>query len=88
LLFLTGSRVFVAPYTVAGDEFRAGSPELWSPTTYQLFGLKGAPYAVHPDGKRLAILAAGPQPQEATDDVVLMLNFLDELRRMVPAAKR
>jgi serine/threonine-protein kinase len=83
LLFLTGSQVYVTTYTVAGDEFRAGSRELWSPTAYQLFGLKGAPYAVHPDGKRLAILASGQQREEATDDVVFMLNFFDELRRMV-----
>ncbi len=79
LLVLTGMRVLVVPYTVSGNEFRAGAPGLWSPTAYQLFGLKDAPYAMHPDGKRLAILAQRAPAVRTSDDVVFVFNFFDEL---------
>ena len=51
---LTGSQVFAAPYTVVGQEFRAGTAQPWSSASYQLLGLRDVPYAVHPDGKRIA----------------------------------
>ena len=88
LVLLTGSRVVAAPYAVVGDEFRAGTAEPWSPTEYQLFGLRIIPYAVHPDGERLAILARRDRANTATDEIVFIFNFFDELRRLVPAAKR
>ena len=83
LLLVTGSRVLAAPYTVVGDEFRAGTAAFWSPTAYQLFGLRSAPYAVHPDGKRLAISKPRPLEDALTNDVVFVFNFFDELRRAV-----
>jgi TolB protein len=86
LLLVTGSQVLAAPYTAVGDEFRAGTAVLWSPTSYQLFGLKSVPYAVHPDGKRLAILPRRPEENPLTHDAVFVFNFFDELRRV--AAKQ
>jgi serine/threonine-protein kinase len=59
LVFLNQSKVMVAPYTVEGDSFKADKPQLWSPTGYQSVGGAGfGPYAIHPDGKRLALAAA------------------------------
>jgi serine/threonine-protein kinase len=86
LLYATGNRIFVVAYSVAGDEFRAGSPELWSTTPYQMLNFKESPYAVHPDGKRLAISAVR-KVAEASGEFVFILNFLDELRRALPASQ-
>ena len=86
LFYATGNRIFVVPYSVAGDVFRAGSRESWSTTPYQLLSFKESPYAVHPDGKRLAISAEQNTP-ESSDEFVFILNFLDELRRTLPATQ-
>lgn len=59
-----------------------------SPTLFQLNGLRSEPYAVHPDGKRLAILAQRERAEAATDEIVFVFNFFDELRRVVPGLKR
>jgi hypothetical protein len=83
-LFLTGDQILAAPYSIAGDEFRAGTPAPWSPTSYQLLGLRSAPYAVHPDGKRVAILAQRDPSATATDHLVFVFNFFEDLRRLVP----
>jgi serine/threonine-protein kinase len=57
LLFTSaGGKIVFAPYTVVGDSFRADKPQSWTSTT--LVGLGNAmPYAIHPDGKRLALIA-------------------------------
>ena len=49
-----------APYAVVGDSFRADKPQIWSPTSIQALGL-AYPYDLHPDGKRLAIVAAADE---------------------------
>jgi Tol biopolymer transport system component len=85
LLFLTGDQILAAPYSIAGDEFRAGTPAPWSPTSYQLLGLRSAPYAVHPDGKRVAILAQRDPSATATDHLVFVFNFFEDLRRLIPS---
>ncbi len=91
LLFLspTQSNVMVAPYTVEGDSFKAGKPQLWSPTGYQTVGGAGfGPYAVHPDGKRLALAAAEQTaPGAVQDKVVLVSNFFDYLNKIAPPKK-
>jgi len=83
LFLLTGSVIFTAPYTVSGAEFRAGPPTPWSPTGYHLLGLRDVPYAIHPDGKRIAIRARHPEAQRPTPNVVFVFNFRDELTRML-----
>ena len=89
-LFYEGanSQIFVAPYTVAGDSFRADKPRVWSPGQW-LGRPRGRAIDIHPDGDRFAVaavpdaFAAGKQ-----DKVVLIFNFADELRRLAPAANR
>ena len=46
-----------------------------------------SPYDVHPDGKRLALLAERPQADVVHDTVVLLFNFFDELNRLLPVRK-
>jgi serine/threonine-protein kinase len=89
LVFLNQSKVMVAPYTVEGDSFKADKPQLWSPTGYQSVGGAGfGPYAIHPDGKRLALAAADATgPGTIQDKVVFISNFFDYLNKIAPAKK-
>ncbi len=79
-----GKTLFV-PYTAAGDSFRADKAQLWTPTTG--VGLGNAfPYAIHPDGKRLMLVA---QPDQAArgDKVVFVSNFVEYLQTVLPQTK-
>jgi Tol biopolymer transport system component len=75
-------QVMVVGYTVRGESFVADKPRAW---TARLAGL--GEFDVAPDGKRL-IVTLPVTPREATRPdrtVVLLQNFLDELRRRAPA---
>jgi serine/threonine-protein kinase len=87
LVVATGNLILAAPYSVSGDEFRVRAASPWSPGHYQLFGLRDAPYDLHPDGTRVAVVAQQDSVDAATDHVVLVLNFLDELKRLAPPKK-
>jgi serine/threonine-protein kinase len=90
LFFTTVNRekIMVATYTVSGESFRADKPRLWSPGQFTSRGVD-LNYALHPDGKRFAVLKAGngetaPPP---INKVSFIFNFFDELRHRVPAGK-
>jgi hypothetical protein len=74
--------------SVDGGSFRAGQPRPW-PESHQSSGLNVWSFALHPDGNRLAVPAAGetatPSGWERFD---VALNFFDELRRIAPAQTR
>jgi hypothetical protein len=53
-------KVMFAPYAVIGDSFRAEKPEVRSPVGFRGLGTN-YPYDLHPDGKRLAIIAAADE---------------------------
>jgi Tol biopolymer transport system component len=84
LLFLNRGRVMVASYTVAGDSLRMDTPRVWSPTTDRILA---SGYDLHPDGQRLASLAAPDQGLVVRDKVVFVFNFFDYLRKIAPARK-
>jgi len=86
LLFLSQGQVMTAPYSVVGDSFRVDKPQVWSPTHYIGLGTNN-PYDIHPDGKRLAIIAAQDQGAVARDKVVFVSNFFDYLNKIAPAKK-
>jgi Tol biopolymer transport system component len=80
--------IMVASYTTAGGSFQAGKPRAWSPVrTMPRPRLR--PYALHPDGERIAAASAEqvPSANNRRDQVVLVFNFFDELRRPAPASK-
>ena len=84
------NRIMVANYTVKGDSFAAEKPRLWSDKKLADFGPVGiGNYDLAPDGKRIAALmpAESAEAQPAQSHVVFLMNFADELRRRVPAAK-
>ena len=82
----TDSRIMVVTYSVEGDSFRAGRPWLWSEGQFTDRGM-GRNFALHPDGKRFAVLKA-PEDSKQTGPthVNLILNWFDEVRRRVASA--
>ena len=78
-------RIYVAPYTVQGDAFVAGTPRLWSQKAPPILG-GGAYLAMMPDGKRF-IVALPPSAAEPQTHLTVLLNFGEWLRQQVPQAK-
>ena len=83
-LQITESRPQVAGYKAQGNSFVAGQPRPWAKKWPALQN----PVALMPDGKRFVAVISGsqgnPEPQTHVD---FLLNFADELRRRIPAAK-
>jgi eukaryotic-like serine/threonine-protein kinase len=86
LFYVRQGKVMVVPYTVVGESFRADKPQSWSPTNYVQLGLLGS-YDVHPDGKRLALVAAKDQGDVIQDQVVVISNFFEYLWGIAPGRK-
>ena len=80
-------RLMVVPYTVTGDTFVAGRPRVWSDRRLHNLGLIGT-FDLAPDGKRFAAVLSAEAPQPARQQVTLMLNFFDEVRRRVASSGR
>jgi len=77
----------VVDYSVTGDSFVPGKPRLWSDKRISYPGSSNL--ALAPDGKRFAVF---PMPEAAgaekgTVHVTFLQNFLDELRRRIPAGR-
>jgi hypothetical protein len=72
--------IMVTGYSVTGGSFSPARPRQWSSMRAVLLG-----FDLMPDGKRIVIIPAGEQkePTHAT----FLLNFIDGLRRRLPAAK-
>jgi dipeptidyl aminopeptidase/acylaminoacyl peptidase len=87
LLYFNNGKIEVARFSVVGDSFRADRPEEWTPMALRFLGLS-YPYDIHPDGKRLAAVAAGDANAAQADKLVFVFNFYDYLKSTVPAGKR
>jgi serine/threonine-protein kinase len=77
-LFYLGEdrRIMVVTYSIQETVIRADKPRAWSEVTVTGFDL-------HPDGKRVAVLKApDSRTQERSADLVFIVNFFDELRRL------
>ena len=90
LFFLNTSdlRLMSVPYRVDGDSFQADKPQVWLDA--RLGGRPRPPSRdldLHPDGKRFAIGSGEEESPEVRNRVVLILNFLDELKRIAPTQK-
>lgn len=71
----------VVEYSQRGGAFEASKPRVWAEARLVDFG-KIRNFDVHPDGKRIVVVAA-PEPQTATGNKpVLYFNFFDEIRRV------
>jgi hypothetical protein len=87
LFYQSGDQIMAASYTVKGDTFVAEKPRVWIAKLGRTPG--GRQWDLAPDGKRVAVLT----PVESVDapnqehEIVMLLNFFDELRRRVSARK-
>jgi Tol biopolymer transport system component len=83
LIYRDGDRLMAVSYSVNEDSFVAEKPRVW------IDKLGGTDWDLVPDGKRVAVITpvAAPEAPKPEHEVVLLLNFFDELRRRVPAAK-
>src|SRR5262245_57614429 len=80
LVYQAGDQVMASRYTVQGDAFVAEKARVW------IAKLGGTLFDVAPDGRRVAVLSpvTSADTLNQEDEVVLLLNFFDELRRRVP----
>ena len=83
LMYLEGSKIMVANYSVSGGSFVAEKPRVWIEKP------GGIDYDVAPDGKRIVVLtpvttSETPKPEH---EVTILFNFFDYLRQRVPVAK-
>jgi eukaryotic-like serine/threonine-protein kinase len=80
------SHLMVASYTVDGDAFRANPPHKWSEQPInERWGPR--PFDLHPDGDRVVV--SGDLPNRTNvDKVVLVSNFVDEVRRRLSDSTR
>ena len=81
------NKIMVAPYTVSGESFIPGKPQLWSPgQVTDRLGMVN--FDVHPDGKRVAVLKT-PIGSEDLPAIKFsfVFNFFDELRQKVPSGR-
>lgn len=87
LFYSVDNKIMVAPYTVSGESFSPGKPQLWSPGQFT-DRLGAVNFDVHPDGKLVAVLkiptASGDLPASKFSFV---FNFFDELRQKVPSGQ-
>jgi len=76
-------RIMVVNYTVKGESFVPDKPRVWFGKELANVGL-AKNFDLAPDGKRFVVLmpAVSPEPR-AQNHVMLVVNFLDEVRRRV-----
>jgi hypothetical protein len=79
-MYQSGDQIMAASYIAKGDMFVAEKPGVW------IAKLGGTSWDLAPDGKRVAVVtpegtAEAPKPDH---EIVMLLNFADELRRKVP----
>jgi Tol biopolymer transport system component len=85
LLYQSGDQIMAVRYTASGDAFTAEKPRVWIAG----LGGPGALWDPTPDGSRVAAVtpAGGTEPPRQEHEIVMLLNFFDELRRRVPIGK-
>ncbi len=84
LAYRANQTLMVASYAADGDSFRAEKPRPL-PGRVPLREPDSRQFDLHPDGQRFAVLKVPDDQLEVRQDkVVFILNFFDEMRRIVP----
>ena len=87
LLYATpDNRIAAVSYAVNGDSFHAEKPRVLPNSRFSP-RVVARSFDLHPDGDRIALAKAPEGPVEKRDHIILIFNFLDELRRIAPTAK-
>jgi len=85
LLYQSGDRIMAVAYTTKGANFAAEKPRVWLAKPGGLDSGFDREWDLAPDGKRVAVVTrAETAPSKPDHEVVMLLNFFDELRRRVP----
>ena len=82
-------RIMVAEYTAQGDTFTSGRPRQWCDTPVLMTNIFQN-YDLAPDGKRFVVLpavGAVTGGEKTSLHLIFLLNFFDELKRRLPAAR-
>src|SRR5579871_4583890 len=88
LLYQSGDQIMAVAYTVQGDRFVAEKPRVWLEKLGGFPAGFGAVWDLASDGKRVAVVTPETPGEPKRDhEVVMLLNFLDELRRRAPLQK-
>jgi hypothetical protein len=77
-------------YSADGSVFRAERPQLWSPGRFvpaASYGFFLRPFALHPDGDRVALASDVPTDAAKQDKIVFLFNFFDELRHLASGSR-
>jgi Tol biopolymer transport system component len=76
-------RLFVASYELVGKSFQPGKVAPWAQTRYVPLGGAGvSSYALHPDGKRVALAAQQDSSTESQNVIVVFSHFDAYLRKL------
>lgn len=92
LMYRAGDKIMAAGYTVKGDAFLAENSRVWIAKLGAAPGA-AAMWDLSPDGKRVVVVTPVESPgatesaPKQDHEIVMLLNFLDELRRKVPVGK-
>ncbi len=82
--FGDSGNIMVVDYRVSGDAFVAARPRVWSNAHRRRVGAMPV-WALHPDGKRIAMFPPEAAPENAGGPRFgFLLNFFDEVRRRAP----
>jgi hypothetical protein len=89
LLYQSGDQIMAVAYTAKGDRFAAEKPRVWLAKFGGFRAGFGTAWDLAPDGKRVAVVTPSETPAAPKQDheVVMLLNFFDELRRRAPLNK-
>jgi len=77
------TRIMVSPFVVEGSQFRPGPPARWSPRGFAL----DEDFELHPDGQRVATGPTERSSASTTDQIVIFLNILTDLKRLAPPSR-
>jgi Tol biopolymer transport system component len=77
------STLMVASYRMEGDTVHVDKPQTWSATAIQTRG-PFRNFDLHPDGDRFAVVMTTFPKEPEPDHVTLVLDFAEELRRVLP----
>ena len=82
------AQITVVDYTVQNGTFVPTTPRPWSSRLVMPRGVART-YALHPDGARVVAKVAGQKTEgvAASNRLVFVTNFSDELRRLTPPAR-
>jgi hypothetical protein len=85
-LFFLDENSLLTSVTVqtAGASFSAGKPTKVLQTPYFSDDYVGRTYDVSADGRRFLMVKGDPTADQATPNMVVVLNWFEELKRLVP----